>query len=463
MATDDPRFPLRQSITTRDGTLAKDSALYNAYVDPEPGRYLVTKRPGTSIFALFAAGVGQAAFTLLGKVYVIIGDVVYTVSGAGAFAIPSITSSGLLYDVVHDITFGASTIAVLKSTAGMWVFDGSTITKVTNANYPAVTVRGLVLIDGTYYVMGSDGIIHGSVLEDPTTWTALNFVGTDQALGPGVVLFRHLNYAMAFCSSGTQGFYDNNNPAPGSPLSPASNASYKMGCASGDSVVTLDDKTIFLSQGGSRGRTVRMLAGLSMADLSTPFVEKILNRSNLSFVRALAFKLSGHNFYCLLLGDLGITLTFDLTVQEWYVWTGYNGSTESYWPYAFYVTDGLNDYLLHTTQGRVDLLSPTTYQDVSGPIQYRIRTLPYDGGTTKEKFFTALTLAGDTVATTISMRYSDDDYQTFSTFRTIDLSSTRKMLRSLGRSRRRSFEFLHTANTPVRLEAMEFDVNLGNS
>jgi len=463
MPTDDPRFPLRQTITTRDGTLTKDSVLYNSYVDQEPGRELVVKRPGTSLFASFAVGTGQGAFNLNGKSYVIINDTVWALDRSLAATIPSVTVFNLLYDVVSDVTFGSSTIAVLKSTAGMWTFDGITFTKVTDSDYPATTVRGLVLIDGTYYVMGKDGIIHGSALQDPTQWSALNFIGTDQALGQGVVLFRHLNYAMAFCSKGTQGFYDNNNPPPGSPLSPAGNASYKLGCASGDSVVTMDDKTIFLSQGGSRGRTVRMLTGLSMADLSTPFVEKVLNRSNLSLVRALAFKYTGHNFYCLLLGDLNITLVLDLTMQEWYVWTGYNGSVESYWPYSFYVTDGMNDYLLHTTAGHVDLLSSSTYSDVSGAIQCRIRTLPYDGGSTKEKFFSALTLVGDTASTTVSVRYSDDDYQSYSTFRTVDMSSMRKQLRSLGRSRRRAFELLHTDNTPLRLEAFEFDINLGNT
>ena len=39
-----------------------------------------------------------------------------------------------------------------------------TVTKITDAQYPTTTVRGIAYLDGTYYVMNPNGQIFGSDL-----------------------------------------------------------------------------------------------------------------------------------------------------------------------------------------------------------------------------------------------------------------------------------------------------------
>jgi hypothetical protein len=56
--------------------------------------------------------------------------------------------------------------------------------------------------------------------------------------------------------------------------------------------------------------------------------------------------------------------------------------------------------------------------------------------------------------------WSDDDYQSWSTTRTLDLT-TRPYSRSGGVFRRRAYRFKHEVNAPFRAEAMEIDFSLG--
>jgi len=67
----------------------------------------------------------------------------------------------------------------LKTSLYAWVYDGTTMTQVTDPDYPASTVPGVVYLDGTIYVMNSQGVIFGSDLNNPTSWSALNFISAN--------------------------------------------------------------------------------------------------------------------------------------------------------------------------------------------------------------------------------------------------------------------------------------------
>jgi len=457
----DLRLPLAQRITSRDGTLDKDSYMANMFREESEGKVEAVKRPGYSLQATFVSDTGQGMFSMVTGNYAVVNDTIYDIDFGTSDVIPATTISDLPYDFITNVTFGLLTITIVKSTTGLWYFDGTTVTKVVDPDYPASTVRGIVLLDGTCYVMDLEGTIYGSAIDDLTSWSALNFIGVDQSLGRGVRLVRHLNYCFAFNDLGLQAFYDAANAAPGSPLLPAGNATYLIGCAHAGSVVAIDDMVIFMSKGKQRGRSISALQGLSLITISTPFVDKILNRSTLDNVISFGLKVSGHSFYVLTFPSLNITLVCDLVAHDWAVWT--SGADESYFAMGFYLNTSTRDYLQHITTGSVYQMSPLLYQDAGVAITCRVRTTPYDGQTTINKFFTALNLIGSQVASTVSVRYSDTDYQSYSAYRQVDMNSDRKQLRGLGRSRRRVFDVKHIADTPLRLEGMEFELYLGDS
>lgn len=68
-------------------------------------------------------------------------------------------------------------------------------------------------------------------------------------------------------------------------------------------------------------------------------------------------------------------------------------------------------------------------------------------------------LIGDKIASYAMLRWTDDDYVTYSKFRTIDLDLERSRTRRLGNFSRRSFEVLHVKDKNFRMEALEIEGN----
>jgi hypothetical protein len=559
------RLPLAQTIGTRDGSLTKDAKLVNCYAEMQGQRSFVVKRPGITLIHSFDPGFGQGMFSSGGIPYAIIGDKISrVVSPFTQTVIPGVTFANLQYEFVVDPPYSATPFVVLKSTAGMWTFDGTTCTKVTDPDYPAVTVPGLVFLDGTFYVMTPSSVIQGSEIEDPTSWTALNFITSEGGAGSAVAIYRHLNYVFAFGDLATQGFYDANNAPPGTPLARADNVFYEVGCVSGYSIASMSNMTFFVSKSAQYGRGVSMFNGLSIEKISNEFIDRILGGEftitgtdyliteagdrltteagdeiilDFTFQAAKSFysycvKLNGHEFYVLTLINSDLTLVFDLNTKQWAVWkssalqapqsvslltsangvataqvsghgfsdgdpviiagatpAGYNGQSNvtfvdvntftypvgtglatvtgivtatGYSAHFFegssYTNSSVRDLVLDVDEGHVYEFDSTVYTDNGSPIDVLARTMIHDWETTDRKALSRLELIGDKVGTMMYARYSDDDYTTFSKYRPVSMIAPRSQLFRLGSFRRRSFDFRHTDNTPLRIEVAEIDL-----
>lgn len=452
----------------------------------------------------------------------------------------AVTVPDLPFDFIATDVAAGTLGFVFKSTKDAYYYNGTTVTKITDADYPATTVRGICYLDGTYYVMDPNGQIFGSGLNDPTVWTALNKLVAQMEPDGGVALSRLLNLIVAFGVYTTEFFYDAGNPAPGSPLSPYTSAMLSIGCASAASVAQTNNQLFFLGVTKQKGRQVISLTGTSPQIISTPSVERIINSDDLASVYSYCVKIAGHTFYILTLGTSAITLACDISTGDWKEWTSltvktpksvtsltYSTSTElctatitshthsdgdpvvfsgaaqteyngtfnvtyvsanvvqykpaiapsiltatgiitatgySSGPFIgqFYAGYG-NVELIQDSLGNLYVLDIGSYQDNGIPIDVHIRTPLIDGDTNAKKFFSSVELIGDTAATTVLARYSGDDYQTWSSYRKVDMSLKRAILKRLGQDRRRSFEFRHTDNTPLRLAALEINLEKGNN
>jgi hypothetical protein len=131
--------------------------------------------------------------------------------------------------------------------------------------------------------------------------------------------------------------------------------------------------------------------------------------------------------------------------------------TEAYFPIIASTSANGKQYLQHATSGALYEFSQSVYVDAIGAIAARIRTPKMDEQTTKYKTMASAELIGDKISSQAVIRYSDDDYATYSVFRPVDLSATRSKIRRLGNFRRRAFEILHVKNALLRLEAIEVE------
>jgi hypothetical protein len=135
--------------------------------------------------------------------------------------------------------------------------------------------------------------------------------------------------------------------------------------------------------------------------------------------------------------------------------------TETFFNMASYTQVGNLDLVQDSTTGTVYSVSTDTYEDNGIPIKFQLRTSKFDAGNNKEKYFAKFELIGDKVDATAHVRYSNDDYQTWSNYRPVDLEAQRSQLYRTGRGRRRAYDIIIYDNHPIRLEAMEITLSEG--
>lgn len=397
------------------------------------------------------------------------------------------------------------------------------------SNYPKTTVKGIAYLDGTYYVMDGDGRIWGSGLTDPTYWSSLNVIQCQTEPSGGVAIAKQLSYIVGFTKWCTEFFYDAGN-AIGSPLLPYQSALLEIGCATGDSIAQTDNTLYFMGVTKQKGRGIYRLVGTAPEYVSNTYIDRLLNTDNLSNVSAFCIRISGHIFYVLYLGNIGLTLVLDSSTGEWAEWTvstitssvnitsigwsnklvtavtstahgfndgdlaliagntpsGYNGTytinvidtttftydldsdpgvntilgtvtsyTQQPYAVASYTASVNQDIIQNSITGYVYLVDSGTYVDDSSPIDVLIRTFKADSGNNIKKFVSETEIIGDKVDSTAYIRYTNDDYQTWSKYRPVDLNTQRSKLNRLGQTRRRAYEVRHHDNVPLRLESLE--------
>lgn len=331
-------------------------------------------------------------------------------------------------------------------------------------------VAGAVFLDNYVFIGTSTNRIYNSNLGDPTSWNALNYLTFEQTTDTLVGIVKHLNYLVAMGKSSMQFFYDNAN-AVGSPLSVSQAYTSEIGCASGDSIVSTTNTVLWVGVTKTHGRSVYLLDGVSPVKISTDSVDKHLEADDMSKVTAYCYKFNGHTLYVLTLHKTNQTLVFDLDQKMWYTWTQYAQASndqpnpgayiESYFRPSFYVEVNNLPYVLDDDTAVLYYFDVNTYQDNGQPIYCRTVTDILDNGMTKRKFYGRLEIIGDKVAGTMQVRHTGDDYNTWSSYRTIDLNASRSQIYLSGSDRRRAWEFLVTSNVPLRLDAAEVDFRIG--
>jgi hypothetical protein len=92
-----------------------------------------------------------------------------------------------------------------------------------------------------------------------------------------------------------------------------------------------------------------------------------------------------------------------------------------------------------------------------------IYTPNYDGGTTRSKMLSMMYFSADKYSGgNMQVRYSDDDYASWSNFRTVDLSKKKPRMADFGTfNQRRAFHFRHEVDRPLRIRAVELQEDIG--
>jgi len=419
---------------------------------------------GSAAFVVIAPGkLYEALVTTGGSGYVTPTCTFSSAPGSGVTATGNVIISGGVVIAIDITNYGSGYVTAPTCTVNPVGGGSGATVSVTLNGFPSgagLLATGAVYLDGYTVVATKAGQIFNSDPEDPTLWNPLNTIAVESDPDPLIGIVKHFNYIVAFGEWSTEFFYNAAN-ATGSPFLRQDSYKNEIGCANGASVVQYQQGVMYVGKSKTRGKSVYVLDGFSPKPVSTPYIETYLNADTNSNIQSFAFRIAGHTFYVMTLVDLDLTFVYDIDVNLWYQWTSYSSSAE----HAFRIwtaTDFLGaTYGIDTSNGLLYKIDTGTYSDNGANIYWRIVTNNLDAGTRHRKFWESGEIIGDKVNATMYINFSNNDYVSFSATRTVNLNSTRSIIRQLGQDRYRSYQFLVTDNVPLRLSAFEMSVQGG--
>lgn len=223
----------------------------------------------------------------------------------------------------------------------------------------------------------------------------------------------------------------------------------EIGCLSNESVAVWDESLFFLGNVGQNRGVYRVnQAGVQL--ISPPNINRMLNESTLSGTKGDIIVMHGHVIYQLQMSGDGFTYWYDMAYDDWSLVKDTSGN---YWPYwGACVADDGKSYVI-STGGTYRL---TGASDAGSGFTMKVRTDALSFGTMDRKILNALEVECDAMTGTFSLRYSDDDFSSYSTARTLYAARPRAL--NLGMFRRRAFELSHSDNEFVRIHAVNMDI-----
>lgn len=473
---DTVQLPVMTQLRNRSASSSKDSIAYNVVFDvigdplkaaSTANKSAIMQKRGAfrelhTVFGSGGTGRGLFFWNRTNQYYSVVGSKLYkTTTGGTSTELQTLTtSSGKVW---FDEADGAADVLIVGDGTKLYSVSASDIvTELTDGDIPTSPICPTAM-DGYVFVIrsGSDDIYNSDV-DDPSAWTSTSFISAEMYPDNLVALNRAANYLVAFGQYSTEFFYNNANPT-GSPLRRQDAVAIKVGLTARDSVGQVDKRLIFVGQSRSGDPGVWQFDGLTPSLVSDEYVDRILANEGTNIANATGWitRHKGHTLYILVLNAR--TIVYDMDQKLWIGdWSITNAGAHAVLPYK-YATEGVNNttVVLHNTDGKLYKLDPALYEDTAGSILCWLITERYNLGSQRWKRMFRVELVADKQSSgTVSLEYSDDDYTTWETARTLDLT-TRPYTKGTKAFRRRAFRLKHTANADFRLEAIEVDFNDG--
>jgi len=468
------RIGLAVNPQQRSGlTPEKDARLVNVMVEmlgspsTEGKQFVLKSRPGLSAAYTVNAGEARGLYNWLYNgvhyVFSVVGDKVYV---NGVLRLTLTTSTGLVGFAEHVSDVAVNTLVLVDGTKGYVFTNSTTSAEIVAPDFPTPHVPFPIFLDGYIFLAKADSQdVYNSNLNDPTLWTAGEYFSAEMYPDKIIALSKNNNYIYAIGSNSIEFLYDAAEPT-GSPLGRHTSAVQQYGCAAPGTVVPTDKEVFMVGQTAAGGYSVWSCEGFKEKEISIPAVRNALFTEGASLVDATAYsiRVASQKLYVICLSTR--TLVYSLDTQMWSEWTsGATGATAFVGTFA---ADGPNGkpYLLHTDGTSVYTMSENVFTDAGTAFRCEIVTEKQDFDTINRKFMHRLAIIGDVpdstgVDNSVSIEWSDDDYTTWSTARTLTFNYDFPVMGQLGSFRRRAFRIRYSSPHLIRFMGLEADINKG--
>lgn len=408
----------------------------------------------------------------------------YVVSGSGLYSV----SSAWVHTLIGTLRTSSGHVGMADNGIELIVVDGANgylftfpPTNVKPA-FRRITTEGfqgavnVCFQDGYFIIVNpKSGQFQISGIYDGSTWPALDFATAESSPDDLVTIISSRRQLWLLGTKTTELWYDSG--AADFPFSRYEGAFIEYGAASPFSACAFANTICWLGAGQNADGIVWRADGYQPQRISNHAVELAIQAcGDLSTATAYVYQHGGHMFYCLNLPGATSTWCYDLSTGQWHerCYLGASGQLERHRGecYAFaYGLDVVGDY----ENGNLYALEDATRTDNGRPIKW-LRRSPHLNAGMKRMFHSRVQIdcrmgtgidgAGQGDSPVITMRYSDDFGNTWSTERSrsvgrIGQYATRAYWDRLGTSRARVYEFSGTDPVPTTLLGAEIDVAAG--
>jgi hypothetical protein len=492
-------YPQNRIDQILEGNNNKDSNLVNMFVEvyPNPNgqntRTTVRSRPGLSKEFAYAdglSGVPRGTYSWLDSsnnetIYSVVANRLYR---GDTLLATLTTTTGRVGFVEHVNDVGAVTLFMCDGLKG-YTFANSAAPAVAivDANFPSPHITDPVVLDG-YIFLAKAGTqdIYNSELNTPSSWSEGGiggpmYISAEMYADVVVALAKNNNYVYAIGTKSIEYFFDAAN-STGSPLERYPSAIQQFGTPAAGSVVQTESSVVLVGDTNDGGYTVWAIDGFKPKEIASTFIKEYLssfNGSSFGSFSASCIRVAGQKFYILNIATLR-TFVYSFDTELWAEWT--TNSTAFGGVYFSATRYGKTICLDRVGTGVLSfgqlnfIMYDGTVSDYY-PIICKIVTTKYDFGSLNRKTMSRFALIGDVPSKTytqfnnFSVQWSDDDYNTWSSARTIAMGNDYPGFSQLGNFRRRAFKITYTPPAfdldlyfpmLIKLEGIEMDINKGN-
>lgn len=452
----------------------KDARLVNMMVEEialgaNNKKYFVKSRPGLESSYSLTAGEAREIFywEYAGSPYIIavVGNLVY----ANASLVGTLTTTtGPVGITEHVSSVAVKSLVIVDGTKGYTLASpASTIVEITAPDFPTPHVPDPIFMDG-YIFLAKAGTqdVYNSALDDPTSWASGEYLSAEMYPDTIKALSKNNNYIYAVGSNSVEYMYDVGN-STGTPLARHAAAVQQFGTPAPLSVVQTEKEVILIGSTSNGGYTVWTIDGFKETEIGIPSVKAIFAVEGVALANARAYciRSAGQKLYIINLSTRTLVYSFD--TKMWSEW-----SSDATTPTTFVgqcATDGSEGkpYLLNKTNGVVYTMNELVHTDNGAPFRCEITTAKEDFDSINRKTMSRFAIIGDSPDyggsyNTLSVEWSDDDYNTWSTARNLTFTYDFPCITQLGAFRRRAFRIRYTSPRFLRFEGFEVDINKGS-
>jgi hypothetical protein len=293
------------------------------------------------------------------------------------------------------------------------------------------------------------------------SWNPADYITSEVVPDDTVAITKHNNQIAVFGYDSIEFLYDNGaNQITGTPFARNQNIAHLVGCYVPHSIKSDLGVTYFLGVEQGGGDALYKITGFNIEKVSSGWADRILNSLPLGSSYSSLATIGGHTYY--IVSTSTTALVYDILEKAWYIWAS-NLTNDVPYAYKYIISDTAGNAYglgLSSTLGGVFALLGLSYTTDGGTgFKWEVITTPVISDF-KRIFYDRLTINADNTSATATVKWTDNDYTTWSSGQSVTLG-TRPVLHRLGASRKRAFSISGSSSHSVRIHGLELDYSEG--